>query len=162
MSFFHRQKDITSAYDNYADLLYRLAFSHLGNDFDAQDAVSETFMRYLRHLPEFRSDEHEKAWLIRVLTNVSYDMLRHKKVRAYTPIEEVNISVYEKGFNEEESVFDKLSKISPKNKAVVILHYLEGYSVKEIGKIFGISESAVKMRLMRGRDELKTHLDKED
>lgn len=160
MSFFHHSKDITSAYDNYADLLYRLAFSYLGNDFDAGDAVSETFVRYLGRLSDFISEEHEKAWLIRVLTNVSLDMLKHRKVRAYIPLEEVNLSVHEKEF--EESVFDKLSEISPKNRGVIILHYLEGYSVKEIAKIFGLKESAVKMRLMRGRDELKTHLDKED
>lgn len=162
MSFFHHRKDISAAYDRNINLLYRLALSHLGNDFDAQDAVQETFVKYLRHLPEFSSEEHEKAWLIRVATNVCLDILRRKKIRAYTPIEEIHsLGVYDDGIENADSVMSKLDKVSPKNKTAVILHYLEGYSVEETAKMLGISVSAVKMRLMRGRDEIKKNIKEE-
>lgn len=63
----------------YSNMLYKICIVMLCNEQDAQDAVQDTFCRYLEKKPEFKSPEHEKAWLIRVATNISRDMLRFRK-----------------------------------------------------------------------------------
>ena len=157
-----RINDVMSAYEKNADLLFRISLGILGNEHDAQDAVQETFIRYMRHVLKFSSFEHEKAWLIRVTENICLDMLRHKKIRNYTPIEEIHSLEDAAETNNETDVFEKLSKLPSKFKTVIILHHLEGYSVEETSKILGISLSATKMRLKRGREALRNSLEKED
>lgn len=161
MSVFKISKsDFESVYDRYADMLYRLAFSHLQNREDAEDVVQEVFVKYLA-ASQFKDTEHEQAWLIRVTVNACYDFLRKKKYRLHVPLEEIEETVAK----EEEALMDicqMLSGLAPKYKTVMLLYYLEGYSVEEISHILKLSKSAVKMRLSRGRELLKEHIAKED
>lgn len=53
----------------YSDMVYRLAFARTGNTADAEDVYQEVFLRYLRSDPQFTSEEHRKAWLLRVTIN---------------------------------------------------------------------------------------------
>jgi RNA polymerase sigma-70 factor (ECF subfamily) len=116
----------------------------------------------MKHILKFSSLEHEKAWLIRVTENIGLDMLRHKKIRNYTPIEEIHSLEDTSKTDEKTDVFEKLAKLPSKYKSVIILYHLEGYSVEETSKILGISLSATKMRLKRGREALRNSLQKED
>ena len=104
--------------------------------------------------PAFASGEHEKAWLLRVTTNCCRDCLRFRKRNAYMELEPFReyLSAPEKPHIQE------LYALPAKWKTVLILHYFEGYSVKETGEILGLSESAVKKRLQRARDALKLEL----
>ena len=76
--------DIRQAVTKYSDMLYRICIVILCNEQDVQDAIQDTFCRYLEKAPDFHDEEHEKAWLIRVATNICRDMvrfrLRHPKV----------------------------------------------------------------------------------
>ena len=63
----------------YGNTLYRLCFVMLGNESDAEDAVQESFIKYLQKAPSFENTEHEKAWLITVATNQCKDILRFRK-----------------------------------------------------------------------------------
>ena len=72
---------LEAAYDKYANMLYRLAFSHLQRREDAEDAVQDVFTKYMNTSPRFTDDEHERAWLIRVTVNRCHDMLRRGKIR---------------------------------------------------------------------------------
>lgn len=159
MGIFKRgEVDIAAAYENYADMLYRLALSHLQNVEDAMDAVQDVFTRFISAPPEFNDCEHEKAWFIRVTVNRCYSVLRHKRVRNHIPLDEISELISEGEGVDAESIMDvmnSLSQIPEKCKAVVILHHLEGFSVEKTAEILGISVSAVKMRLMRGREALK-------
>lgn len=105
------EKNIREAVIKYSDTLYKVCIVMLCNEQDVQDAIQDTFCRYLEKRPEFRDEEHEKAWLIRVATNICRNIL--------------------------------------------YLHYVEGYHVKEIADILGITESAVKVRLLRGRKQMR-------
>ena len=75
---------VEEAVMQYGDMLFRICLVMLCNDQDAQDAVQDTFCRYMEHTPKFRDGEHEKAWLIRVAANRCRDMhrkrLRHPEV----------------------------------------------------------------------------------
>ena len=155
MSIFNRKPiNIETAYKKYADILYRVALAHLAIDADAQDVVQDVFMKYMSTAPVFNNDAHERAWLLRVTVNRCHDISRHLKVRESLPIEEaVGIAAPEKG--EVSELLELLSRIPSKYKDTLILHCLEGFSQQETAKILGISLSAVKMRILRGREILE-------
>ena len=70
--------DLEAAYGRYADMLYRLALSHLGVVEDAEDAVHDVFEKYINTSPSFKDGEHEKAWFVRVTVNRCHDLLRKR------------------------------------------------------------------------------------
>lgn len=148
--------DAERVYARYADLLYRLAFTHLASAEDAEDAVSDVFVKFLQNPPAFRDDEHEKAWFIRVLINQCNDLHRRRNIRAWTPLESVTHlgSAEEK----ESDVLSAVRRLPEKNRIAVLLHYFEGYSLEETAHLLQTTEAAVKMRLMRSRSLLKSHL----
>jgi len=124
----------------------------LKNHADAEDAVQETFIKYMQKDPVFTSSEHKKAWLITVSANKCRDMLR-KRGRTVDESEEIlkNIAVDE----ESSGILEALFELPEKFRFVMTLHYVEEYKVDEIAKIIGKSSSAVKMRLQKGRILLK-------
>ena len=81
--------DFEAAYEKYADMLYRIALSDLGNTHDAEDVVQDTFVAYFSYKGSFETEEHLKAWLIRVLINKARDELRRKKVRSHASFDEI-------------------------------------------------------------------------
>ena len=62
--------EIENVIHNYGNMLFRLCLMMLGNVNDAEDIIQETMIKYMQKAPEFESAEHEKAWLIKVSTNV--------------------------------------------------------------------------------------------
>lgn len=148
------------AYGQYADMLYRLSFSYLKSKEDAEDVVQDVFTKYFCGLHIPMNPEQEKAWCIRVTINQCHDVIRKKNYRMHSTLDEVT----QMPENEDEDtapLYEALDKLPEKMKGVVILHYLEGYSVEEIARILHLSASAVKMRLKRGREFLKVELEKE-
>lgn len=161
MGLFHKNEQLfETVYSSYADMLYRLALSYLNHREDAQDVVQDVFTKYMCGLHFPMDKEHEKAWFIRVTINQCHDNLRRRKHRTHASLDEMEdcqVSEPEIPFMLEET----LQNLPEKYRAVIILHYLEGFSVPEIAKMCGISISATKMRLLRGRDILKKELEKE-
>ena len=146
------------AVERYGDMLYRICLLTLRNSADAEDAVQETFIKYIQKSPEFNDGEHEKAWLITVATNKCRDMLRYRS-RHQTESEELLLTyAIEK---EESGILDALMELSEKYKTPLMLFYIDGYKIDEIAGIMGISVSAAKMRLSRGRKLLEEKYRKE-
>ena len=158
--FRSKEQAFETAYELYADMLYRLALSYMKQKEDAEDIVQEVFTKYFcgLHLPV--STEQEKAWFIRVTINQCHDALRKRSYRLHNSIEDVT-EVAGSVEDEPDELFDVLQKLPDKYKDVIILHYLEGYSVDETAKTLGLSVSATKMRLKRGREFLKEELEEE-
>ena len=146
------------AVERYGDMLYRICLLTLRNSADAEDAVQETFIKYIQKSPEFNDGEHEKAWLITVATNKCRDMLRYRS-RHQTESEELLLTyAIEK---EESGILDALMELPEKYKTPLMLFYIDGYKIDEIAGIMGISVSAAKMRLSRGRKLLEEKYRKE-
>lgn len=145
-------RDAREAVMKYSDMLYRICIVMLCNEQDAQDVVQDTFCRYLEKRPVFRDAEHEKAWLIRVASNICRDMLRFRIRHPKASIEEVENRLTEP---EQVETLRELLELPVKQKTAMYLHYVEGYSVKEVADIMGITEGAVKMRLRRGREQMR-------
>lgn len=139
----------------YSNMLYKICLVILCNEHDAQDAVQETLYRYLRKKESFQNDEHEKAWLIRVATNICKDMRRFQLRHRTVSLDQLPNSwtTPERG-----EVLEELMLLPDKLKVVIYLYYVEGYSQREIGEILHISEAAVKKRMQRGREQLRVRM----
>ena len=136
----------------YSSMLYKICIVMLCNEQDAQDAIQDTFCRYLEKSPVFTDEEHEKAWLIRVATNICRDMLRFRIRHPKVSIEAITDSL---ATPEEQNVLAELLALPLRYRSVIYLHYVEGYRIREIADLLGISEQAVKKRMQRGRDQLR-------
>ncbi len=157
----HGGSTVSAAYTRYSDMLYRIAFMQLGNSQDAMDCVQDAFMKYMTATPLFSSDEHEKAWFIRTTVNACHDLYRKNRVRNHEELTAAENVSYSEHFSEDSChIAEALDTLPEKLRTVIILHYLEGYSVEETGEILKIGKSAVKMRLARGRDALREILTK--
>ncbi len=158
------REQLNDAYDKYADMLYHLSLSHLQSREDAEDVVQEVFCKYYAKAPAFRDATHEKAWFLRVTVNQCHDHLRHRNQRIYTPLHEIEEIAASTGIQDETAldVMQMLSLLPEQYRIVVILHYLEGFSVEEVAGILSMGKSAVKMRLARARKLLQDKLSMED
>lgn len=146
------------AVGKYSDMLYRICLVMLKNSADAEDAVQETFIKLFEKSPEFESEGHEKAWLIKVASNKCRDMLRFR-TRHQTEGEEALMSfTVEKT---DSGILEALMELKEKYRIILVLYYVQDYNINEIAEITGLSQSAVKMRLSRGRKLLKEKYRKE-
>ncbi|MBR4941382.1 MAG: RNA polymerase sigma factor, partial [Clostridia bacterium] len=136
------------------DMLYRIAYSQLGSREDAEDAVQDVFSSYMTSSPDYDSEEHEKAWFIRSLVNRCHDQQRKTSVRSHDSLEDhADVAAEDSAETSlaAESMAQKLSLLPEKIRKVVVLHYLEGFSVEETARLLKTTPAAVKMRLSRGR-----------
>ena len=147
-------KDLISDYGN---MLYRICLCILCDKDDAEDAVQDTFLKFLTKAPQFESEEHKKAWLIRVATNISKNMcvlrIKHRTV-------DINELEYVGEAAEDRGVFEAIMNLPVKFKIVMILHYIEGYPTKDIAAMIKISDDAVRKRLQKGRELLKLEIER--
>lgn len=140
--------EIEAVVKKYGDVLFRICLVILGSESDAEDAVQDTIIKFMQKAPTFDSEEHEKAWLIRVASNRCKDMLRFRK--RFVPTELVDLGEYIPEL-EGRGIVEALMTLPEKFRTVLTLYYVEEYSVRESAGIIGRTESAVKMRLQKGR-----------
>ena len=142
----------------YADTVYRIAFVRVKNRSDAEDITQEVFVRFIKRDPVFETEEHEKAWFIRVAVNCSKSLLlspwrtRRSDTEKDTPV-----------FDTEKSdVWYAVASLPEQMRVVIHLFYYENMSVSEISAATGKSVSAVKTALHRSRQKLKEILTEEE
>ncbi len=141
------------------ETMYRIAKSIMLDDSDCEDAVSEAVLKAYEKLHTLREERYFKTWLIRILINECY-----RKKRAQTkiiPLEEYADSLTVKDESQSE-LYGAVMRLGPKLRIVIVLHYIEGYSVEEVGKILKIPAGTVKSRLYSGRKQLKEELNDEE
>lgn len=139
---------IEKAIENYGDMLFRVCLIMLKNEADAEDAVQETYLKYIQKSPEFKNAEHEKAWLLRVANNKCKDMLKARKIRLQINSQAERIAECDMF---PDSFAELLAEVPEKFRIVLTLYYVENYKVNEIAQILSKTPSAVKMRLQKGR-----------
>ena len=153
-----QNKDFNTIYDKYGEMLYRIAFVYLGNTYDTEDVLQDVFVAFLYNTSGHKSDEHEKAWLIRTTQNKCINLLKSTP-RKNVDIDDIQLSIDENSKDLHIDIINRILALPPKYKTAVILHYYNDYSVSEIAKTLKISKSAVKMRLKRSRELLKIQLE---
>jgi RNA polymerase sigma-70 factor (ECF subfamily) len=147
---------IEMAVEKYGKMLFRLCITLVRDYDDAEDAVQDTYMKYITKAPQFRDSEHEKAWLIRVATNICKNMIRFRNRNSSLTLDEIG----EIGVSEIDSgIFEAIMSLPAKYKLVMDLHYIEGYTASEISGITGINADTVRKRMQNGRKLLKKNLE---
>jgi len=148
---------MTKEVEKYSDLLLRVAFSYMKNIHDAEDMVQETFVKLMQKGSMFESEEHERAWLLRVTINLCKNRLKTVWFKKTEPLKEQTISFTK----EEGEVLNIVLELPVKYRSVIQLYYYEGYHIKEIADILGYKEATVASQLQRARKQLRIKL-KED
>ena len=133
------------------DMMYHVAKTLLYRDADCADAIQETIVKAFSKL---------KTWLTRILINECYTVMRkEKKVVSLEDYQMEERAAETKDYSE---LYEAISRLSEDARLSVTLYYMEGYSVREIAGILGVTESAVKNRLSRARAKLKNELEQEN
>lgn len=141
--------------EKYFDTVYRLALSQTRETHRADDVLQEVFLRYIKTDKEFESEEHIKAWLIRVTINCSKSIFTSSWSKKTVPLtDELTFEL-----PEQEELYLTVAKLPKKYRLVIHLFYYEDLSVKEISKYLKIKESTVKSQLHRGREMLRQLLE---
>ena len=149
--------EIERVVNEYATMLLRVAYSQLNNRAEAEDTVQEVLLKYMEKAPIFQSEEHEKAWLLRVTVNHCKNHLASAWFRKRADLDE-GIPALD---NEELEVVSAVAALPAKYRAVVHLYYFEGYSTKEIAEILHSRPNTVSSRLSRARALLAKALKEE-
>lgn len=144
--------------DKYSDIMFRCAYTYCNNRQDAEDVVQEVFCKYLSKRPRFSNEEHEKAWLLRVTINTSKNYTRSFWRRKVDLVEQDIISLTE----EKQDIWNLVRELPEKYRIVIELHYIEGYSIKDIARLLNKNESTIGTRFERAKKKLKEIIEKEN
>ncbi len=162
----------------YSDMVYRIAFARAGTKEDADDIFQEVFLRYIRKTPEFRDEEHAKAWFIKVAVNCSRKFLggasKKREVSgewftetetggAVTGVSGTGITPEERIFSDESKaeLYRELQKLSADARLLLHLYYFEEMKTGEIAKLMHRKESTVRVQLTRAREKLKAQFEED-
>ena len=138
----------------YFNTVYRLALSQTKNKAYADDVTQDVFLRFLNKERNFDSEEHIKAWLLRVTINCSKSIYLSAWFKKTVPLsEELTFDTEEKS-----DVYYAVAELPPKYRTAIHLFYYEDLSISEISEILDTKESTVKSHLFRGRELLKEKL----
>ena len=142
----------------YADMVYRIAYRYVKNSIDTDDVFSEVFLAYFKKERTFESEEHRKAWLIRVTINCAKDLLSQRA--QLQQLHEETLS--DQTAHDVDTYMDlnkAIEQLRPEYQEVIKLYYLDDLSVKEIAQILNKNENTIKTQLFRARETLKSVLE---
>ena len=155
------EQETSRAIELYSDMIRRICLLHLKNHADTEDIFQTVFLKYVTGTTEFESEEHEKAWFIRVTINACKDLLR-SFFRSRTVSLDDLLEQPDQVPEDHREVLEAVLALPDKYRDVVYLHYYEGYTAPEIGTILHKNPNTVYTLLTRARDELRKMLGGED
>ncbi|MGN0631338.1 MAG: RNA polymerase sigma factor [Ruminococcus sp.] len=146
-------------YRQHADAVYRVCYGFMKNSADAEDAVQEAFLKFLRTEQRFESENHERAWLIVTASNICKNSLKSWTRQKREDVENTEDLLPAHCDREEVSpVLEAVLDLPEKYKTVIYLYYYEEYSCREIASVMGKKESSIRSLLKRGRAFLEKKL----
>jgi RNA polymerase sigma-70 factor (ECF subfamily) len=172
----HKEKGaFAQVLDENSERIYRLALKMVGNVQDAEDILQETFIKAFNNIDQFEGRSKISTWLYRIAVNESLMLLRSRKKNTIQIDKEIETDagdtiprqivdwccLPEKELMSSETrdhIQEAISTLSDANRAAILLRDVEGLSTQETAETLDISESAVKVRLMRARMQLREEL----
>jgi RNA polymerase sigma-70 factor (ECF subfamily) len=159
-----QEEALAALVDQYATTLYRVAFSVLHNQSDAEDAVQEAFLRVLRHRETLGEIRDHRVWLIRIVWNIVLDRKRRAKTRPETDdVSELARILPATGLSAEDRaaavqhhshVLACVEQLPAREREVMMLSAFDELSSVEIAAVLDVTESSVRSRLFRARNLL--------
>lgn len=162
--------DFKKLYDATMSLLFKISFRIVNDEEAAEDLVHDSFIKANEKELVFPTLDDAKFWLIRVVKNASLNYAKRKvrEAKAYHKALYEGRQEMESGETELlkketiEKAKEALEKLPPKLREVLVLREYGGMNYKEIGKILGITEGNVKVRVFRAREQLLKYIGEED
>jgi len=154
-------------FDSFADGVYTLAYRILRDRHLAEDVVQETFIKVIRSLPSYRGDGPIAAWIYRIGYHQAIAMTRRGSEEPLDPVA-VAVEIDRPTGTVEEQVLagelaarldEAIASLSEPVRAAFVLRDVEGLSTEEVAAVLAISRSAVKMRLARARESMRSQLE---
>lgn len=160
------KKAFDQMYQEYHLILYRTAYLILGNSYDAEDVLQETFVTAYTSIGSLKDPSKLKTWLFSILKHAAYK--QGKKRNREWPDEYINekINEYireegqEESFLQRDQIQEALRTLPPKQREVIVLYYYNDLSIEEIAQVCKTFQGTVKSRLYKARKELKKELEK--
>ena len=159
-----QEEALAALVDQYATTLYRVAFSVLRNQSDAEDAVQEAFLRVLRHRETLGEIRDHRVWLIRIVWNIVLDRKRRAKTRPETddvaelvrvlPSAGLSAEARAAAAQHHAHVLACVEQLPAREREVMMLSAFEELSSVEIAAVLEVTESSVRSRLFRARNLL--------
>ncbi len=149
----------------YEVMLLRTCYMYLHDQGLAEDATQETFLKAYKALDSFRGDSSEKTWLMRIAMNTCRDMQRSAWFRYMdrsVEIERLPQPARTFEFMEADDLTQAILKLSVKYKEVILLHFYQDMTMREIASVLNLSSSTVQKRIKTACSKLKKMLGKED
>lgn len=143
----------------YANMILRISYQYLKQTYDAEDICQTVFLKYLTKAPQFESEQHEKAWIIRTTVNACKDYLKSSFFRRTVALDEADAIAAPTV--PDTPILDALQDLPKEQRIALYLYYYEEYSAREIGQILGKSEANINQLLSRGRRKLRSALSAE-
>lgn len=138
----------------YADMILRISCLYLKQRQDAEDICQDVFLKLMLLDTDFKSEEHEKAWIIRTTINACNDHLRKSRFRRHVSLDEAKeVSISD---DTETDLLEGLMKLPKHYRISMFLHYYEGYKVYEIASMLGKQPNTISAYLTRGKRKLKS------
>lgn len=147
---------LEAIYRIYSRPCYNLALRILGQKAAAEDVVQDVFLRMMDRIKSFRGEAPFGAWLKRMTANATIDVLRRDRRFDSEDVEQriANIASGDASAESGVDAWSLLMQLSPRARAIVLLHEVEGYTHKELSGLFGQSESYSKSILARALKRL--------
>ena len=148
----------------YADLVLRVCYTYLRSTADAEDVCQDTLVKLICREEPFRDTGHERAWVVRVAVNACKNLLRDRGAHPEVALDAVAEPVAPRESGEDalrrrdERVLAAVMALPLPQREAVYLHYYEGYPTREVARIVGASDDAVRQRLSRARASLRDDL----
>ncbi len=153
------EEELAEDIRQYGDMLFRLAYSCTGDLSVCDDIVQEVLIKHYRLGKSFGSEEGKRAWLVRVTVNACRSHTRAPWRKRRRELPENAAAPGTEDADELIALRDAIRRLKPIYREVIYLHYYEGYTAEQIGKMLGLTTSAVTSRLKRGRELLKHYLE---
>ena len=148
------EEDIYSAVQQYADTVRRICIIHLKNQADTEDIFQNVFFKYAQNEQEFSSEEHKKAWLIKVTENACKDFLKSFFNQNRVSLDEIK-EIAAEAAPEHSEVLEAVLQLPEIYRDAVYLYYYEGYSAVETAKILKKNVNTIYTTLDRAKKKLK-------
>lgn len=147
----------------YSDMIYKIACRYVRNTQDAEDVLSETFLTYFKKDREFESEEHRKAWLIKVTINCAKDQLKGRQYNDELN-EEIDCPDESASSDKSDDIMDlreAIRRLPEHQREVITLFYMQDMPIERIAEILDKNKNTVSVTLMRARDNIRAYMEKQ-
>lgn len=151
------EQEIDRAIERHSDTVRRLCMIHLKNHADTEDIFQTVFLKYALRSAPFESEEHERAWFVRVTLNACKDLLKSFFRSRTVPLDQL-ADLPAQMTEEQREVLQAVLALPPNYKNIIYLHYYEGYTAPQIAELLGKNVNTVYTLLTRARSKLRQQL----